>query len=301
MKFVLVALSLCFVLSYSSIITKIVDEKELKATAAYWTKENFAKAVPMEQLISEDHFLKSLPESVEKMLQDGELKADTEFVRPESLYQEYPYKTMGKFFFKFQGRPAFCSASASGNSAILTAGHCIWLQGNFHTDFVFVPQYNNRSTPVGSFPVTEVMIFEEWKDGNFARDVAFAIARKQDGKTLEEVVGKLKIGSCDVKANIRAFGYPGPDYGGEKLIRTISEIQRRFPASPWTPAPIGIRSKMGPGSSGGPWLNNFRGNGNSEENIACSVNSFGVRFTYYVFGPFFDEKVFEMHKIAIAK
>lgn len=298
MKFVVLVLLSIIALSFSSFITKIFDQNELKSAQSYWTKENLEKAVPMEQLISEPSFLTSLPKDIEKVFQDGQLKADTEFVRPESLYQEYPYKTMGKFFFKFQGRPAFCSASASGNNAILTAGHCIWLQGDFHTDFLFVPQFNNGSRPVGAFPVVEVMIFEEWKDGNFARDVAFAIARKINDKTLEETVGKMKIGPCDVKANIRAFGYPGPDYGGEKLVRTISEIQRRFPLSPWEPAPVGIRSKMGPGSSGGPWVNNFK---SGEENVACSVNSFGVRFTFYVFGPFFDQKVLEMHKIAVEK
>jgi len=278
-------------LSLSSFITKVVTENELKSTVEYWTKENLEKAVPMEQLISQDpSFLKALPESIEKIFQDkNSLKADTEYVRPESLYQEFPYKTIGKFFFRFQGNNAYCSASSSGHHAILTAGHCIWLQGNFHTDFLFIPQFNNGTRPVGAFAAKEVMIFEEWKDGNFARDVAFAISIKVNGKSLEETVGKLTIGSCDVADGIRAFGYPGPDYGGEKLVTTVGDVQRRFPLSPWEPAPLGIRSKMGPGSSGGPWIAKFKG----FENIACSVNSFGVRFTYYVFGPFFDEKVFE--------
>jgi hypothetical protein len=59
---------------------------------------------------------------------------------------------------------------------------------------------------------------------------------------------------------------------------------------------------MGPGSSGGPWITKFRGpgNNNNESNIACSVNSFGLRFTYYTFGPFFDQKVLDLRKEAIS-
>jgi len=56
---------------------------------------------------------------------------------------------------------------------------------------------------------------------------------------------------------------------------------------------------MGPGSSGGPWIMKFRGPGNNETNLACSVNSFLIRFTYYVFGPFFDNRVLNMRKEAI--
>jgi len=182
----------------------------------------------------------------------------------------------------------------------LRAGHCLWLEGNFHTNFLFVPQYNNGSTPAGRYSGSKVMIFEEWKETNFARDVGFVIVSKFNGRTLEQVVGYLEAGACDINENYRAFGYPGPDYGGRKLIRTIGSIQRRFPLSPWEPAPIGIRSKMGPGSSGGPWIMRFRGSGaKNNSNIACSVNSFGVRFTYYVFGPYFDQKVLDMRKEAI--
>jgi len=221
-------------------------------------------------------------------------------VRPETLYSETPYKTIGKALFKFGGRDAHCSASSSGNNAVLTAGHCLWLEGNFHTNFIFVPQFNNGSSPSGRFAAHKLIIFEEWKETNFARDVGFAITSKFNGRTLQQAVGHMEAGSCDINENFRAFGYPGPDYGGNKMVRTIGSIARRFPLSPWEPAPVGMRSKMGPGSSGGPWIMKFRGPGsNNITNIACSVNSFLIRFTYYVFGPFFDPKVFEMRKEAI--
>jgi hypothetical protein len=65
------------------------------------------------------------------------------------------------------------------------------------------------------------------------RDVGFAIVEKFNGRSLQQVVGHLEAGSCDVNDSYRAFGYPGPDYGGEKMVRTVGQIQRRMPLSPW--------------------------------------------------------------------
>jgi V8-like Glu-specific endopeptidase len=292
--------------------SQVISKSAQDATVAFWTKEKMMSAVPMETLVSQTPGLfTSLPSDIEKHFQDGAAAiADTEPVRPESLYQAHPYKTIGKLFFKFQGRPAYCSGSSIGNNAVLTAGHCLWLQGNFHTDFLFAPQFNNGSRPVGTFVGKETMVFEEWKDGNFARDLAFLIVSPQGEKSLQQVVGRMHFGACDVNENIQAFGYPGlPEpFNGEKMIRTKSDIGRRFPFSPWEPAPIGIRSKQGPGSSGGPWIMKFQEpvmrNGKihmEDKNVACSVNSFGVRFTYYVFGPFSDAAAIEMHKVAVSK
>lgn len=259
-----------------------------------------SKATPMEYLLNEKHT------KLFQQQKNLELKplADTDYVKPESKYQEHPYKTIGKVFFLYGGRPASCSGTATGNNTVLTAGHCVFLDGNFHENFIFVPQYNEGEVPsVGKFVASRLLIFQEWRSQDMARDVAFAIVGKNvHGKTLEEAVGKVKVGSCDVNSDIKAFGYPGPDYGAEKMVRTLSDIQRRFPLSPWTPAPIGIRSKMGPGSSGGPWIVNFKRQSegkNIEENLACSVNSFQIRFTWYVFGPFFDRKVLEFYNDAL--
>jgi len=275
-----------------------ISKEEIKNTLLYWTKERIEKAVPLENILPEN-FFKKIPKI---NLPKDEIKADTEFVRPETLYQEHPYKTIGKALFRFQGRDAFCSASSSGNNAVITAGHCLWMEGNFHTNFIFVPQYNDGNATAGRYLAKKLIIFEEWKETNFARDVGFAIVEKFNGRTLEQAVGFMEAGTCEVNENFRAFGYPGPDYGGKKLVRTIGSIQRRFPLSPWEPAPVGIRSKMGPGSSGGPWIMKWKGNGNDKNNttnIVCSVNSIGIRFTYYVFGPYFDQKVLEMRKEAI--
>jgi V8-like Glu-specific endopeptidase len=75
------------------------------------------------------------------------------------LFFNFLDKTIGKALFKFGGRDAFCSASSSGNNAVLTAGHCLWMEGNFHTNFIFIPQYNDKNTPAGRYPANKLMIF----------------------------------------------------------------------------------------------------------------------------------------------
>jgi V8-like Glu-specific endopeptidase len=49
-----------------------------------------------------------------------------------------PYKLTGKVFFVQEGKNYVCSASAAGNNAILTAGHCVSNgKGVYHTVSVF--------------------------------------------------------------------------------------------------------------------------------------------------------------------
>lgn len=76
-------------------------------------------------------------------------------------------------------------------------GHCVFLEGEFHTDWVFVPQYYNGSAPHGVWVANKVMIFDEWKSQHMGRDVAFAITDKKNGKSLSEVVGYLEAAACD--------------------------------------------------------------------------------------------------------
>eukprot|EP01080_Neovahlkampfia_damariscottae_P011515 gene11515-4679_t len=300
MKNVAVVLLVIFALTQAFQYSAITfDEKQRASALQFWTPQMMKRAVPMERFIKEKDFKEYFRKEI---TQKEIVKADTEYVKPESLYQKKPYKGAGKVYFLFGGRPASCSGSSSGNNVVLTAAHCVYLEGNFHEKFVFVPQYNNGSKPEGMWAAKEFMIFDAWKDQDMGRDVAFAITAKQDGKSLEDQVGKIKIGSCDVDDDYMALGYPGPDYGGEKMVRTVGKIIRRFPFSPWTPAPVGIRSKQGPGSSGGPWVSPQKNSKTGEiKYMACSVNSFGLRWTYYVFGPFFDADVLAMHKIAVSK
>lgn len=87
------------------------SDSETKETLAYWTPERFAEAQPMEMLLRK-----------EKIKDEVTADPDTEPVTPESLYAIRPYAQCGRVFFNYQGRPASCTGSSTGGSAVITAG-----------------------------------------------------------------------------------------------------------------------------------------------------------------------------------
>lgn len=283
MKFFLIIVWIVFI---STHFVYNIPKKEQDETLNFWTEERMKRANPIQFYLFDNKLTGN---------EKSNILADTEYVEPVELYQQFPYSTIGKLFFTVPEGYAYCSASAIGNNAILTAAHCVFGSGRPYHSFMFVPQYFNNRRPNGTFTGRNVFMFDEWRSSeNMGRDVAFIVTNSWRNKTLEQTVGKLGIGSCDIGETYRAFGYPQPIFGGEKLVRTIGKVQRRFPLR-WSPSPIGIRSKQQQGSSGGPMIMKFgQGNHSTLLNLACSVNSFGIMYTYYVFGPFFDQKVFEL-------
>lgn len=129
------------------------------------------------------------------------------------------------------------------------------MNGVYHKNWVFVPQFNNGSKPHGVFVANKVMVFDSWlKNMDMARDVGFAVTEKVEGQTLSEKIGYLEAGVCKVDDSeaITAVGYPGNIGNAQKMIRTNDKLRMKVPGFfPWKPEPIGIRSMMGPGSSGG--------------------------------------------------
>jgi hypothetical protein len=61
-----------------------ISKSEIEDTLSYWTEERIAKAVPFETILSEKYF------NIPKVVLPNNEKADTEYVRPETLYQENP-------------------------------------------------------------------------------------------------------------------------------------------------------------------------------------------------------------------
>lgn len=107
------------------VLVKEVSSAEQKAALNFWTPERMSSAKPIEELLPSSYFEKFGLPSVNQKLQDpvdGKFEPETDFVRPESLYQVYPYKTMGRAFFLFQNRTAACTGSSVGNNVVLTAG-----------------------------------------------------------------------------------------------------------------------------------------------------------------------------------
>ncbi len=197
-------------------------------------------------------------------------------------------RTVGRVFFTFTGRTASCSGTVitSGNkSVVMTAGHCVKLQGSWHTNWTFVPGYNNGNAPYGTWTAKKTMATPQWAASeNISFDVGAAVVNPLNGQLLTDVVGGQGIAFNQARGqNMYAFGYPAAaPYDGSKLIYCSGRVFNEFLGT----GDIGMTCNMTGGSSGGPWFLQFaESTGLGTQN---SVNSFKYNFApFWMFGPYF--------------
>lgn len=208
-------------------------------------------------------------------------------------------RTAGRVFFTFKGRPASCSGDAvtsANRSVVMTAGHCVKLEGRWHTNWVFVPAYNNGRRPYGTWTARATLATPQWvasEDLNY--DVGAAVVNTLGGRQLTSVVGGQGIAFNQPRnQTMYAFGYPAaPPYDGSRLIYcsgpTITDVLLS--------TDHGMVCDMTGGSSGGPWFLNF--NPATGLGIQNSVNSFKIIVLPTVmFGPYFGTDARNLYNTA---
>lgn len=237
------------------------------AVRAYWTPERMESAIPMG--------LAGPPAGKGKPDKGGDGSAKAVQVPQQA--------ELGKVFFTMNGSNYVCSGTATTSSnrdVVTTAGHCLNEgPGDFATNFVFVPAYDNGADPYGTWVAESLNTTDAWSQGgDFNHDVGFAVmAENSSGQSLTDVTGSYDIAfnlGYDLKFD--AYGYPAArPYDGQDLWRcsgTAGKDSRgttdhRLPCS------------MTGGSSGGGWITGGKLN---------SVNSFGYRGEKDVmYGPYF--------------
>ncbi|HEX4812480.1 MAG TPA: peptidase [Nonomuraea sp.] len=209
-------------------------------------------------------------------------------------------RTTGRIFFTTaQGRNASCSGSAvtsANNSTVVTAGHCVKMNGAFHANWVFVPGYDKGARPFGTWAATRLLTTPQWNAGedvNF--DVAAAVVAPLDGKTLVDVVGGQGVAfNQQRRQRMHAFGYPAAaPYDGSRLIHCGGRTFDDYLVSD----DLGLTCNMTGGSSGGPWLQNF--SESTGLGTLNSVNSFKYGFAPdWMFGPYFGNEAQALYQAA---
>jgi V8-like Glu-specific endopeptidase len=275
-----------------------------RAVAAYWTPEAMRTAIPLDSLLPSVD-LKRLSHNIKRGLPQvipGGGPSVQAFPNGGSAWtgSGRVVSTAGRVFFTFQGRNASCSGNAvtSGNkSTVLTAGHCVKLEGSFHTNWAFVPAYNNGNAPFGTWAARRTMATPQWvatEDINF--DVGAAVVNQLNGQSLTDVVGAQGVAFNQARAqNMYAFGWPAASpYDGTRMIYCSG---RTFNALISTG--IGMTCNMTGGSSGGPWFQGFsEATGIGTQN---SVNSYKINFIpTWMFGPYFGADAQNLYNSAQA-
>ncbi len=185
-------------------------------------------------------------------------------------YRSFPYRAVGKLFFRRDGRSYVCSASSIGNNAIWTAGHCLH-SGNgqadgWATDVVFVPAYKDGNAPFGQWPVRQSTVRTSWyRNGipnGLCEDMGGAALHTKNGRKISEVVGWLGFAwNWPRIQHWHAMGYPAASpFNGERMFITASSYGYDGILN-CSPQSVAIGSNQTGGCSGGPWVWKF-GSGN---------------------------------------
>lgn len=277
---------------------------EASAVAAKWTPAAMRNAIPLDRLLSSvdpakltGDVLKGLPQLV-----PGTGAQPAAFPSGGGAWAGggKVTTTAGRVFFTYQGRQASCSGDAvtSGNkSTVVTAGHCVKLDGAFHTNWVFVPGYNNGNAPYGTWTARATMATPQWvasEDINY--DVGAAVVNQLNGQSLTDVVGGQGIAFNQAKGQaMYAFGWPAASpYDGTKMIYCSGTTFNAIISDG-----IGMTCDMTGGASGGPWFLQF--NEASGTGVLNSVNSYKINLiSIWMFGPYFGTDAQNLYNTAQA-
>jgi V8-like Glu-specific endopeptidase len=215
-------------------------------------------------------------------------------------YSAYPYKTVGKLFFRQNGQDFVCSAASIGGGAIWTAGHCVSDGAStFSTNVVFVPQRHNFTNPVGRFRCTRVMTTEEWHlSENLRRDIGVADnCQRADGRTVTQVVGSLGFAWNQKAADehYADLGYPAAEsFTGESMQQCSSSFGHfdSLGVGGTGPLPFAIGCDQTAGTSGGPLIQNFGKVVGGRRNLLAGNNSYRYLNPHQpleIYSPYFDD------------
>jgi len=221
---------------------------------------------------------------------------------PYSLYTVYPYRTIGKVFFKIPRHSGTytCSGGVAVGRAVWTAGHCVYTKGyGWHTNVIFCPSYKAGKTPYGCWSAFVLGTLNGWIAGKQQYDIGMIGVSDKAGKKISQRVGWLgAMWNKSPRQHWHALGYPSarPFNGKYKYICAASKAVRdnRF-GSPWT---NGMGCDQTPGCSGGPWLVKFKPKQSGANNYVNGVFSyFYTAQRKQLFSPYFGTGAKNMYNM----
>lgn len=183
-------------------------------------------------------------------------------------YLTYPFRTVGKVFFKQYGVSYVCSAATVANKGIVTAGHCVHKGNNlatgWSTNFVFVPAYKDGAAPYGQWAISTLRTFTDWyangTKGDFDHDWgAGRTSALRNGLTIGQTVGYLGYAyNYSRNQHWWQIGYPQTaPFDGSKMWACNASYAYNSPFYSGGPAPMAVGCDMTGGCSGGPWVMKF--------------------------------------------
>ena len=263
-------------------------ERSHEELQEYWTEERRASAKPKP--------MPSLDEAVLRPTPTGRILAVPpnmpldQIKHPEGEYQQdktaastcpatavtntttWPNTCNGKLFFNWKGSAWVGSAGSILLEVLLTAGHNVYDEGEWSTDFLYYPAYPNWGK---SWGWSRAAVFTAWQNNT---DYKYDYAMILTSSSMAEV------GSWGYVYNLapsswKAFGYPGNSpYSGDQMYQTTGTYAGGG-------NPMGMNNNdMQSGSSGGNWIATYQG----QQVYANGVNSYHTSTPCVEYSPYFD-------------
>ncbi|GAA4626444.1 hypothetical protein GCM10023196_034720 [Actinoallomurus vinaceus] len=249
----------------------------------WWTPDRMRRADPLDDLAAVPMTWRPVPAG-----RPSETPATTPSTGAAWVSGGKVAQTAGRVFFTYQGHPASCSGDAvtsANQSTVITAGHCVRLDGAWHTDWVFVPGYHDGQAPYGKWTAVRTLTTAQWEAReDLDYDVGVATVAPLNGRRLTSVVGGQGIAFNQSRHRpMHAFGYPAEaPYDGSKLTYCSGTPKD----DPGKTHDLGLTCNMTSGSSGGPWFLSF--DEKTGVGTQTSVNSFKYdAMPNVMFGPYF--------------
>jgi hypothetical protein len=205
---------------------------------------------------------------------------------------------VGALFTGGLGGTHYCTASVvdspEGNM-IVTAAHCL---SGADQDKVFVPGYRDGTAPLGVWQIASTVEDPDWTaNGDADVDVAFALLKPLDGRTVEQAVGANRIAVDEGFDHLVTItGYP--DVSEEPI--TCSNLVDRFSGSQMRIDCTGYSD----GTSGSPWLIPGQGGPTGDEGTVVGVIG-GFEEGGYTddisYSSYFGDRVATLYRAAIAR
>ena len=180
-------------------------------------------------------------------------------------YTSYPTSPVGKLFFTLPSGNFVCSASVIQRNTVVTAGHCNFGSGQFATNRMFCPSYNNGGVNPqrGCWAAVNSKTSAGWvNNGDPDYDYACLIMATS-GTVWNAPIGNVtgwfgRAWNFSSRQVERDFGYPaGAPFNGRLIIDVASPewYEHDFTAGGQVSKIMG--NDMTGGSSGGPWILGF--------------------------------------------
>jgi hypothetical protein len=171
-------------------------------------------------------------------------------------------RTNGRIFgFDPHQGPYSCSGTSldtPSGSIVLTAGHCVVENRSWGHNLIFIPAYDRRQRPFGTFEAESAYVMPQWRRSeNPDFDVAALKVKPNALGTLTEAVGArgYETGRSRFSA-FQIFGYPAGAAKGEELRTCLTKGLGSDPLTDSLGGPPTTPSfcDMSAGSSGGAWI-----------------------------------------------